>query len=123
MDRIIKTNDSHKTVTFAVLVPDEPDLNNDVISADEIVKTAHNFVESLDLKKINIDHSDDTDMDNSLVKIVESYILPTAIDTDEWELPEWTWMVALKFEDDDLYQSLLSWEYVWVSMEWKWYKE
>ena len=123
MDRIVKTSESHQTVTFAVLVPDEPDLNNDVISADEIVKTAHNFVESLDLKKINIDHTDDSDMDESLVKIVESYILPMDMEMDDWVLPEWTWMVALKFEDTQLYQDVLNGNYVWVSMEGKRYKD
>ena len=56
MQRIIKTDTSHKTITFAVLVPDEVDTNGDVISADEITKTAHNFMENLEDKTINVDH-------------------------------------------------------------------
>ena len=73
-NNIAKTSDTHKTITFAILVPNEVDLNGDVIPKDEIVKTAHNFVETLDLKKVNVDHKDGTDI--SSVKIVESYILP-----------------------------------------------
>lgn len=81
MDRILKTDSGHKTITFAVLVPDEPDLAGDIISKDEIVKTAHNFVESLDIKKVNINHQDGTDV--ATVKIVESYILPIAMSFDD----------------------------------------
>lgn len=121
MNTIVKTNESHKTITFAVLIPNEVDLNMDIISADEIVKTAHNFVENLDLKKINVDHQDGTDIPT--VKIVESYILPQAMNFDEWALPEWTWMVALKFEDDKLYQDVLNGEYVGISMEWMRYND
>lgn len=116
-NNIAKTSETHKTITFAILVPNEVDLNGDVIPKDEIVKTAHNFVETLDLKKVNVDHKDNTDI--SSVKIVESYILP--MDMAVWweTLPEGTWMVALKFEDDKLYQDVLNWEYIGVSMEGK----
>lgn len=123
MQRIIKTNESHKTVTFAVLVPDEIDLNNDAISKDEIVKTAHEFVASLNLKKINVDHKEWSELDESLVKIVESYILPMDLATDWWVLPEGTRMVALKFEDDAMYQWVLNGDYVGVSMEGVRYKD
>lgn len=118
-NKITKTSETHKTITFAILVPDEVDLNGDMIPKDEIVKTAHNFVETLDLKKVNVDHKDGTDIPT--VKIVESYILPMDMPID-WEIiPEGSWMVALKFEDDKLYQDVLNWDYVWVSMEGKRY--
>lgn len=119
-NRIIKTSDSHKTVTFAVLVPDEVDYNKDVITKDEIIKTAHNFVENLDLKKINVDHKEWTEIPSA--KIVESYILPQDMTFEDWILPEGTRMVAIKFEDDQLYQDVLNGDYVGVSMEWMWVK-
>lgn len=121
MQNIVKTSEVHKTITFAVLIPNEVDLNNDTIDADEIIKTAHNFVENLDLKKINVDHKDWTDI--ATIKIVESYILPQTMEFEDWSLPEWTWMVALKFEDDLLYQSVLNGEYVGISMEGIRYKD
>ena len=121
MERIIKTDESHKTVTFAVLVPDEPDYNGDVIDADEITKTAHNFAMNLWEKVVNVNHEDGTDQ--PLVKIVESYILPMALDFGDDLLPWGTRMVALKFEDDDMYKDVLSGEYVGVSMEGWRYKD
>ena len=121
MQRIAKTDESHKTITFAVLVPNEVDYNKDIIDANEIIKTAHDFMLNLDDKAVNIDHKPGTEV--AAVKIVESYILPQEISFTDGSLPEGTWMVALKFEDEGMYQDALNGEFVGVSMEWKRYND
>jgi hypothetical protein len=47
MIKLLKTDDSHKTVSFCILVPDEEDRNGDIISAEEIIKTAHEFMANI----------------------------------------------------------------------------
>ncbi len=79
--RIIKTNDTHKTVTYVILEPDSPDLDGDYIDENEIIKTAHDFVENLHLKKINYNHQDDTDTEDAT--FVESFIAPVDIEVGE----------------------------------------
>lgn len=115
MHSLIKTNDSQKTVTFAVLVPNEPDLVWDVIDAQEIIKTAHDFMLNLTSKTVNIDHQEGTDQ--SEVQIVESFVTPIEMTVGGGVIPQGTRMVALKFLDDNMYQDVLDWKYVGVSME------
>lgn len=115
--RVFKTDSTHKTITFVALVPDEVDLNNSSISADEIVKTAHDFMENLQEKVVNVDHKDDENFEKSQVSFVESYILPVEMTVGDWVIPAWTRMVGMKFHDDQLYLDVLSGEYVWISIE------
>lgn len=74
LEKIASQDSVHKIITFPVLVPDEKDLNGDIITQDEIVKTAINFALSLGTKQINFDHQDGTD--TSEARFVETYILP-----------------------------------------------
>jgi hypothetical protein len=54
--RLIKSDMQHNTIMFVVLVPDEEDRNGDIISIDEITKTAHEFMINVNEKKVNVDH-------------------------------------------------------------------
>lgn len=58
ISQIIKSDVVHNTVTYVVLVPDQTDRNGDIISADEIIKTAHEFMLNLNTKTVNINHED-----------------------------------------------------------------
>lgn len=113
--RIIKTNDIHKTVTYVVLEPQTVDFDNDYIDENEIIKTAHEFVLNLWIKKVNFNHQEGTDTDE--VKFVESFVTPVDIEVDGWTIKKWSRMVAFKFSDE-LYQKVLDGEIVWVSLEW-----
>jgi hypothetical protein len=70
---------------FVALVPDKEDRNGDIISADEIVKTAHKFVADIRNKKVNIDHTDEL-VENA--QFVESYINPMDQDWDGHLIPK-----------------------------------
>lgn len=118
MIKLLKTNDIHKTVSFCILVPDEEDRNGDVISEDEIIKTAHDFGAKMWEKFLNIDHKDDTHIDKTKFVYVENFIAPNDIIVWDNIVKKGSWYVWVKFLDDELYKAVKSWEFVWVSMEW-----
>ena len=88
-------------MTFVVLEPDVADRNGDIISEDEIINTAHEFMINLIEKKINIDHDDDLEIDKEEAQFVESFITPVSIPVDENdEIKKGSRLVAIKFSDD-----------------------
>lgn len=117
MIQLLKTNDTHKTISFCILTPDVEDKNWDVISADEIIKTAHDFWANMQEKFLNIDHKDNTFIDKGKYVFVENFIAPNDIIIGEFVVKQWSWYVWIKFLDDKLYEAIKSWEFVWVSMQ------
>lgn len=117
MIKLLKTNDTHKTVSFCILVPYEEDRNGDIISEDEIIKTAHDFGAHMWEKFLNVDHKDDTHIEKEKFVYVENFIAPNDIIVWDEIVKKWSWYVWIKFLDDDLYKDVKSWEFVWVSME------
>lgn len=117
MTPILKTSDTHKTVSFCVLTPDEEDRNGDVISADEIIKTAHDFGMNMWIKFLNIDHKENSDIDESKFAYVENFIAPNDITIGDEIVKQWSWYVWIKFFDEELYQKIKEGEFVGVSMQ------
>lgn len=113
--QIIKTDNSFNTVLFVALVPFETDRNGDVITDIEITKTAHDFVRNLAKKKVNVDHESDTDIDDA--EFVESFIAPVDIPVWLETIPEWAWVVGIRF-DDDTYKAIQDGDFVGISIEW-----
>ncbi len=114
--RAVKKIETQNTVLFIALVPDEMDWNWDVISAEEIKKAAYEFMLNLQNKKVNVNHEDNTEIDSA--HFVESYL--TLFDMDRWDddvIPAWTWIVWIQF-DDDTFNKIIDWEFVWISIEW-----
>ena len=65
MIKLLKTDDIHKTVSFCVLTPDIEDRNWDVITSEEIIKTAHDFGANIQNKFLNIDHEENTEIEKT----------------------------------------------------------
>lgn len=118
MIKLLKTDDIHKTVSFCVLTPDIEDRNGDVITSEEIIKTAHDFGANMQNKFLNIDHEDNTEIEKSKYQFVENFIAPNDIIVWDTIVKKWSWYVWIKFLDESLYKSVKTWEFVWVSMEW-----
>lgn len=112
--KLVKTSDLHKTVTFVVLEPDVEDRNGDIIEADEIIKTAHNFVINLNKKYINVDHEEGTETDEA--QIVESYISNEDVPVGAEVIKKGSRFVGIKFSED-MYEKVKTGEIVGVSME------
>lgn len=118
MIKLLKTNDTHKTISFCILTPNITDRNWDVISEDEIIKTAHEFGWNMQNKFLNIDHKNETYINKEQYKFVENFIAPNDIIVWENIIKKWSWYVWIKFLDEELYKKVKDWEFVWVSMEW-----
>lgn len=118
MIKLLKTDDNHQTVSFCILTPDIEDRNWDIISEDEIIKTAHEFWANMWNKFLNIDHKDDAHIDKSEYVFVENFIAPAPITIWENIVKKWSWYVGIKFLNKELYEMVKTWEFVGVSMEW-----
>lgn len=118
--KIYKTDKSHNTATFVVLEPDSVDRNWDKISENEIIKTAHEFMFNLDKKWVNVNHEKGTDV--SSVFFVESFVAPVDIESGAEIIKKWSWLVGMKFPEE-IYKKVLSWDIVWISMEWSWFEK
>lgn len=69
MIKLLKTDDKHKTVSFCVLTPDIEDRNWDVITSEEIIKTADDFGANMQNKFLNIDHEDNTEIEKIKISV------------------------------------------------------
>lgn len=113
--QIIKTDNGFNTVLFVALVPMEVDRNGDMITEEEITKTAHDFVRNLAKKAVNIDHQDNTDIVTA--EFVESFIAPVDIQVGLETIPKWSWVVGIRF-DDATYKAIQDGDFVGISIEW-----
>ena len=114
---IYKAVETHRTVTYVALVPDVKDYNGDIITKDEIIKTAHEFVINLVKKNINVDHKKNSDVKQSDAVVVESFILPSDVKTpNDKTIPAGSWLVAIKFSEA-LRKDVIAGKYVGISIE------
>lgn len=97
---IVYKNDEKRIVFGPVLIPDEPDTDGDVVSAEHIEKVAHKFVE--EYGNIDLQHSL-----NNVGKLVESYILPMDMDAGDGKIiPKGSWMMGVRVTDDDVWEAV-----------------
>ena len=118
MIRLLKTDDIHKTVIFCILTSDTPDRNWDVITSEEIIKTAHDFGVNMQNKFLNADYEENTEIEKTKYQFVENFIALNDIIVWETIVKKWSWYVGVNFLDNELYKSVKVWDFVWVSMEW-----
>ena len=97
---IVYKNDEKRIVFGPVLIPNEPDSDNDTVSEEQIEKVAHKFVE--DYGNIDLQHSL-----NNVGKLVESYILPVDIDVGGNNIvPKGSWMMGVRVTDDGAWKAV-----------------
>ena len=105
---IMKRNEMKRVVTGMVLKPDVVDAQEEVISADEIEKTAYGFM--LDYR---------TGPDGSVVgymhkemgrplAVVESYVAPVDFELNGTTVPQGAWVLSVKVLDDDVWNEVLA---------------
>jgi len=103
------------TIIVPVLTPDLVDKNWDLITADEIQKTAYEFILNLEKKSVNIDHEDGTDIEDA--KFVESFIAPVDLNFWDWNIiVKGSWLVWIQLPEA-IYKEALKWNFTAVSME------
>ena len=96
----VMKNDEKRIVYGPVLIPDEPDSDKDVVSAEKIEEVAHKFVE--DYGNIDLQHSL-----NNVGRLVESYITPVELVINEnLTVPKGSWMMGVRVTDDNTWQAV-----------------
>lgn len=96
---IIK-NDEKRIVNGPVLIPNEADSDNDVVTEEQIENVAHSFVEQYG--NIDLMHSL-----NNVGRLVESYILPMDYEVDkDTVVPKGSWMLGVRVTDDESWQAV-----------------
>lgn len=82
-----------------VLEPEKEDLQNDIISAEQIEQTAHNYMEKYQV--IGSQHEA-----LAMAQIVESYIAPVAFNANGQSVPKGSWVMAVKIKDKELWEAV-----------------
>lgn len=114
---IITKNEEKRLITGPVLVPDNIDLQDDIVSADEIEKAAHGYMIKLayrdepeflkDLGFRNVDKAGERGfqhMDFSRkMAVVETFIAPVDMVINGREITKGTWVMTMKVFDDEVW--------------------
>jgi len=115
--RIFKADDEKHIVIGPVLVPDEVDFDNEVISAEEIEKTF--YKQAIRRAKqasaeTGLMHDGDAIEE---VYVVEDYLTPCDIAVGDVEIPKGTWMRGVKVESDKIWKRIKAGELTAFSIQ------
>ncbi len=117
-------NEQERLITGLVLVPNVPDSQGHIVSAEEIGNAAFFYMEHYRYTNVmhrNVDGQafpmesgilspDDSAWKKSYKKefsILESYIAPTTFSLGEEEVPEGSWVLTLRVNDDEIWGKIL----------------
>jgi len=103
---IVKADEEKHLVYGAVLIPDTRDSQGDIITAEEIEKTAHAYL--IQSRTIDNRHAEALPLEKA--RPVESYILPQNTTLGKKELPAGTWIMTVHIPDDGLWEAVKSGE-------------
>lgn len=110
--RIAKADKAKQIVYGVVYEPDEFDAHDDSMTAEEIEKAAHGFMERQNT--YNIDKQHDLDADKGYV--VESYIAPVDMKLGDQEIKKGSWVAGVKVTDADTWVQIEKGEITGFSM-------
>jgi len=96
---IIKS-DEMRLVTGVVFIPDRPDSQGDVISAEEIEYSAHDYM--IRSRLSDLQHK--IVLGNNSVVPVESYIAPQELVVNGITIPAGSWVMTVKVFDDKIWE-------------------
>ena len=91
--------DEQRLVYGIVLVPELPDSQGDIVSAEEIEQTAHRFLVSY--RQQGIQHVGEP---IPSIEVVESYIAPVQMEMAGRMVPQGSWVMVSKINDDEIWQ-------------------
>ncbi|GIO84539.1 hypothetical protein J25TS5_14710 [Paenibacillus faecis] len=110
--QIAKVDDEKRVVIGVVYQPDTPDAHDDQMTADEIEKAAHLFMQNQ--HTYNIDKQHDLEADKGYV--VESYIAPCDMEIGDQVIAKGSWVAGVKVTDDDTWDAIKKEEITGFSM-------
>jgi Putative phage serine protease XkdF len=87
-----------------VLEPETTDTQGDIYSANEIENTAHRYLEEFQ----TVGHMHQTMLDESSVRVCESYLAPCDFEMGGQKVKAGTWIIAMHVLNDALWQQIKS---------------
>jgi hypothetical protein len=106
---ISKTEEEKRIVKGIVYKPNVLDSQGDWMAPEDIEKSAHSFMKNMRIKNVDTKHT----LETVDAFVCESYITK-ADDPDGY--PEGSWVVAMKIEDETLWEDVKKGEYEAFSM-------
>lgn len=107
---ILKVDEEKRIVTGIVYEPDVLDAHGEFMTADEIEKSAHQFLK--DFRNIDKQH----DFVASETEVVESWITKEDGNLGEQEVKKGTWLLSVHVPDDDTWSEIKKGELTGFSM-------
>ncbi len=99
--QIVMKDADRRIVYGPVLIPDLPDTDGDVVSADKVERVAHRFMEEYRL----MEHMHTL---KSVARPVESYIAPADLNLGGTRVPKGSWVMGARVVDDDAWGEVKS---------------
>lgn len=100
---------AQQIIYCVALEPDSVDLQNDVVSAEDIETAAHRYLrESRVVGNMHIAKAE--------AEVVESYIAPVDFDLDGQKVLKGSWVMAVKVHDAALWAAIEAGEYTGISI-------
>jgi hypothetical protein len=93
--------EAKRLVYGIVLKPNIPDAHGDIMTEDDIMWSAHNYM--MNFQYVGEQHQDFAD-----AAVVESYIAPIEFTLNGRIVPKGAWVVAIKIVSDDLWMKIIS---------------
>lgn len=104
----IAKRDEEKRIVFGpILIPEHVDLQDDVMSEEEIEKAAHNFLAKYNVEKKAAHMHEDFDVSH---EVVESYVAPVDFEMNGRKIVKGTWLMAMRILDNDIWEQVKSGE-------------
>jgi len=103
---VSKADSMQRLVYGVVLVPEEVDLQNDIIGEVGIEKTAHRFL--ADFNRGNEMGHMHVRLGEIGIDLVESYIAPVDFTLGDQSVKKGSWVMGAKINDDDLWADVLA---------------
>lgn len=102
---IVAKQSEQRVVLGPVLVPGEPDSEGEVLTAKKIEETAYEFLEKF--RHVDVEHTlkgVGRPVSSDLLRFEETY----NVDGEELVLPQGTWMLGVRVEDDETWAAVKS---------------
>ena len=99
---IIKIDSAKHFVLAPVLVPETVDLQDEIVSSEEIEKAAHGYL--VHSRRTDLMHR--IDIDESVAALVESYIVRTDTEINNTRVIKGTWLAGLEIRDPKLWSMI-----------------
>ena len=95
-------DDEKRLLTAVVLRPDEPDLHDEVYSAEEVEKACHNF--NLNCRNANLQHV--KQVDNSVLAVVESWVAKADFELGDGQVKKGDWVMTMHVPSEAVWKAV-----------------